>query len=146
MRAVKIILVVLHVMVGILALMGGWAAISDPMSPFGISTDMLTNSPFRSFLIPGWLLFIFIGLGQLTAALIYFLRPRYQAYASFFASGVLLVWLLVQVLMIRTIETMHLVTFLVACTQLGLSLLLIYKKRLFPTDYLLRFFRGRRHA
>lgn len=146
MKGVKVTLALLHLFVAVFAFLGGWAAISDPISPFDISTAMLANSPFRSFLIPGILLFTVIGLGQLAAAVFFLFRSRYQGYVSLFFSGALIIWLFVQVLMIRTIETLHIVTFLIACIQLGLSLLLIYRERLFPTDYVMRFLRRGKHA
>jgi hypothetical protein len=146
MKILKVSLSITHLFVAIFAFLGGWAAISRPMDPFGISTDMLSNSPFKTFLIPGMLLFIVIGLGQLLAAAFMLFRSRYQAYVSFGTGGVLLIWLLVQVLMIRTIEVLHVVTFAIACIQVALSLALMYKERLFPTDYVMRFINRHKHA
>ncbi|WP_321378874.1 hypothetical protein [Trichococcus shcherbakoviae] len=59
MKIIKGSLLVLHLIVAAFAFLGGWVAISQPMSPFGISTDMLANSPFDTFLIPGLLLLSF---------------------------------------------------------------------------------------
>jgi hypothetical protein len=145
MKMIKISLFILHLLVAIFAFLGGWAAISRPLDPFGISTDMLANSPFDTFLIPGLLLFIVIGFGQLAAAFIIF-RSHYQAYVSFFTGGVLVIWLLVQVLMIRTIEVLHIVTAVIACIQIALSLALMFKERLFPTDYIRRFMNRQKHG
>jgi hypothetical protein len=146
MKFLKVSLSVLHLFVAIFAFLGGWAAISQPMNPFGISTDMLANSPFETFLIPGLLLFTIIGFGQLLAAAFIFFRSHYQAYISFVNGGVLVIWLLVQVLMIRTIEVLHIVTFVIACIQVALSLALMYKERIFPTDYVMRFLNRHKHA
>ena len=145
MKIIQGTLVVLHLIVALFAFLGGWVAISQPMAPFGISTDMLANSPFDTFFIPGLLLFIVIGMGQLAAAAFILFRSRFEAYSSFITSGMLLVWLIVQVLMIRTVEVLHIVTFVIACVQLVLSLALIYKRRLFPTDYVLRFLKNHKH-
>jgi hypothetical protein len=146
MKILKVSLSILHLFVAIFAFLGGWAAISRPLDPFGISTDMLANSPFETFLIPGLLLFTVIGLGQLLAAASILFRSRYQAYVSFLNGGILLIWLLVQVLMIRTVEVLHIVTFVIACIQVALSLALMYKEKLFPTDYVLRFINRHKHA
>lgn len=136
----------LHLLVAIFAFFGGWAAISRPLDPFGISTDMLVNSPFDTFLIPGLLLFIVIGLGQLVAAASILFRSHYQACVSFFTGGVLVIWLLVQVLMIRTVELMHIMTAVIACIQIALSLALMFKERLFPTEYIRRFLNRQKHS
>lgn len=146
MKIIKGSLLVLHLIVAAFAFMGGWAAISQPHSPFGISTDMLANSPFDTFFIPGLLLFFVIGMGQLVAAAFILFRSRFEAYSSFIMSVTLLIWLIVQVLMIRTVEVLHVVTFVIACVQLALSLALIYKKRLFPTDYVLRLLNRYKHS
>jgi len=146
MIIIKISLFLLHLLVAIFAFFGGWAAISRPLYPFGISTDMLANSPFDTFLIPGLLLVIVIGLGQLVAAASILFRSHYQAYVSFCAGGVLVIWLLVQVLMIWTIEVLHIVTAVIACIQVALSLALMFKERLFPTDYIRRFMNRQKHG
>jgi len=146
MIIIKISLFLLHLLVAIFAFFGGWAAISRPLYPFGISTDMLANSPFDTFLIPGLLLVIVIGLGQLVAAASILFRSHYQAYVSFFTGGVLVIWLLVQVLMIWTIEVLHIVTAVIACIQVALSLALMFKERLFPTDYIRRFMNRQKHG
>jgi len=57
-----------------------------------------------------------------------------------------LIWLLVQVLMIRTVEVLHIVTAVIACIQIALSLALMFKERLFPTDYVMRFIDRHKHA
>ncbi|MEO1260961.1 MAG: hypothetical protein AAFZ15_19330 [Bacteroidota bacterium] len=45
------------------ALPAGWSFISDPSGGIiGISTDLLDDSPFADYLIPGLLLFIVLGL------------------------------------------------------------------------------------
>lgn len=146
MKMIKISLFMLHLLVAIFAFFGGWAAISRPLDPFGISTDMLVNSPFDTFLIPGLLLFIVIGLGQLVAAASILFRSHYQACVSFFTGGVLVIWLLVQVLMIRTVELMHIMTAVIACIQIALSLALMFKERLFPTEYIRRFLNRQKHS
>lgn len=146
MKMIKISLFILHLLVAIFAFFGGWAAISRPLDPFGISTDMLANSPFDTFLIPGLLLFIVIGFGQLAAAASMLFHSHYQAYVSFFTGGVLVIWLLVQVLMTRTIEVLHIVTTVIACIQIALSLALMFKERLFPTDYIKRFMNRQKHG
>lgn len=134
MKAVKMVLFLTHLLVGVLALFGGWAGMSVPNGPFGISTDMLANSPFDNFFIPGLVLFVMVGLGQLFSAGFFIFRSRYQAYVSGFFSGVLLVWLIVQVWMLQVIEILHVVTFIIALLQAGLSIWFLFKEKLFPAN------------
>lgn len=66
------ILFILHLVVGIGAMFGGLAAITNPNNPVGVPTSILKNSPFSNFLIPGIILFTVIGLGNLLSALTLF--------------------------------------------------------------------------
>ena len=64
----KKLLIFLHAFVGIGALFGGGGAVLNPNNPMGISVDVLKNSPFSNFLIPGIILLVVIGFGNLFAA------------------------------------------------------------------------------
>ncbi|MFL2100792.1 hypothetical protein [Desemzia sp. FAM 23991] len=134
MKVVKLLLFFTHIVVGIFAVLGGWTAVSIPESPFGISTDLLANSPFDNFFVPGILLLVAIGLGQLFSATFFFFRSRYQGYISGFFGGVLVIWLVVQVIMLQIIEPVHLITFGFAIVQLILSAVLVTKRRLLSAN------------
>ena len=82
MRRVYGLLFVIHVFVGIGAMMGGMAAITNPWQPLGIQVEALKNSPFSSFLIPGIILFIIIGLGNLISAYMFRFKSKFQGYIS----------------------------------------------------------------
>ena len=53
MKKAKSLLLALHVFVGIGALAGGLAAITNPNNPIGVTVDILENSPLAIFSIPG---------------------------------------------------------------------------------------------
>lgn len=142
----RIVLAILHLIVALFAFLGGWAAISQPTGPFGISTDMLAYSPFDTFLIPGLALFIVVGFSHLLAAILLLFRSRYQIYASFLSGGILVSWLIIQVIMIQTIEVLHVVTFVIGSIQVVASLVWIYRERLFPVEELTRLLQRRKHT
>ena len=120
----------LHLFVGIGALAGGSAAIIDPVTPLGTNAaEMLRHSPFNSFLIPGLLLFIVIGLGNLFAALAFFKTWVLKPFISgFFASG-LVIWIVVQCIMLRGVVALHVIYFFIGIIQGLLALYLLLRRQ-----------------
>ncbi len=73
----------------------------------GTPLDMLKNSPFTTFLIPGIVLFIANGLFSLVS-LFFLLRKQWPIFTVL--QGVtLLGWLAIQVWMIQTISPLHVI-------------------------------------
>jgi len=77
MKFLGALTIVLHFFVGAFGLLGGYAAISTPGRPFGISPNVLKNGPFTNFLIPGLALFIIIGIGHLLTAVIMLRKNKF---------------------------------------------------------------------
>ena len=46
-------------------MLGGLSAVTNPVAPLGISTEALAYGPFADFLIPGLVLLIVLGLGNI---------------------------------------------------------------------------------
>lgn len=138
MKAVRAVLIVLHVLVGLNGLAGGYAAVSNPRSPFGISPEMIENSPFDSFLIPGIFLLVVIGGGNLAAAASYLLRRPVQGYASGAAGGILAAWIVVQCVMMRTVLPLHVALFLTGVVLGLLALALLARERMWPGTWATR--------
>ncbi|MFT5874053.1 MAG: hypothetical protein ACI8WT_003013 [Clostridium sp.] len=82
MKKVYRLLFALHLFVGIGAIFGGLAAITNSNQPLGISVEVLKNSPFSNYLIPGIILFTIIGLGNVISALLFRFKSRFQGYIS----------------------------------------------------------------
>lgn len=76
------ILPVMHAFVGIGALFGGCAAMLNPNGPMGISVELLENSPFDNYFIPGLILFTVIGLGNILSSFLFRYHLKYQGYIS----------------------------------------------------------------
>lgn len=67
---------------GVAALAGGISMLRDPYgAPLGMPLDMLAGSPFGSYLIPGLLLTVVLGVYPLVAALLVWWRPSWKAMA-----------------------------------------------------------------
>jgi hypothetical protein len=61
---------------------------------------MLQGSPFKSFLLPGIILFVVNGLGQGLVAVLTFRGHRFAGTALQIAGGSLVIWIFTQVSMI----------------------------------------------
>ena len=62
--------------------------------------DMLSKSPFRNFLIPGLILFLVNGVGNVVAAILCFKMHRIAGFGGMFFGFGLIIWLFVQISMI----------------------------------------------
>lgn len=140
MKLIRRILYVLHLIVGIGALAGGLLTILNPKEPLGMSVDALKYSPFSDYLIPGILLFIVIGFGNVFSAYMFLKKSKYQGYISGTTSCGLLVWLIVQCIMLRAVVFLHILFFIIGIVQGLLSVALLFEQKLFPTNILIKIF------
>jgi len=95
------IAVALEIFLGIGALFGGGAFILAPDGHLlGMPTTLLAGSPFPSYLVPGIVLFTFLGIGPLLAAAIT-VRRRALAPIAAVAVGVTLIgWVCVEMVVL----------------------------------------------
>jgi len=103
---------------GIGAIYGGGSLMIHPDgSGLRLDPALLTHSPFRDFIIPGLVLFVVNGLCSLVIMLLSATHYRgYDRYTTL--QGVLLLgWLAIQIVLIRTLDIMHMV---MALTGIGL--------------------------
>lgn len=137
MKKAHIALVALHLFVGIGAIFGGLACLLNPQSPLGVPTDILKNTPFTDFLIPGICLFGVVGVGNVFSAVLFFFHLKYQGYVSSVFTWALVVWILVQCIMLRSVVFLHVLFFLLGAAGAALSFLLLAEQRLFPANIVL---------
>ena len=140
MKMIHRALILLHLFVGIGAMAGGLAAITNPNSPMGMPVDALKNSPFSNFPIPGLFLFGFIGLGNIFGALMFRFKSRFQGYISGLLGGVLVLWIIIQCIMLWSVVSLHVIFFVIGLMQGGLSLVLLFDKNMFPFNILRKLF------
>lgn len=134
MKIIHRLLLVLHVFVGLGAIGGGLMAILNPQSPGGMSVENLKNSPFTDFLIPGIILFVVIGLGNLLAAATILLKTKYQGYISSVFGWGLMIWIVVQCVMLQAIVSLHVIFFCFGLVQAALAMAILFLRRQFPAN------------
>jgi hypothetical protein len=138
-RIVRRLLLVLHGFVGIGALAGGLAAITNPNEPLGVTVEALKNSPFSNFLIPGIILFGIIGIGNIVSAITLGFNFRFQGYISSIFSWALVIWIVVQCIMLGEIVPLHIIFFVIGLVEAILSAIILFKRRPFPAGLILNF-------
>lgn len=93
--------VVLEIFLGIGALFGGGAFILGPDGHLlGMPTTLLSGSPFSSYLVPGIILFTFIGLAPLLAAAITVRRQALAPLAAVAVGLTLIGWVSVEMVVL----------------------------------------------
>jgi hypothetical protein len=91
----------IQLFVGIGAVASGLGFILAPDgSNLGLTTEALSQSPFKSYLVPGILLLLVNGIGNLTAVVLSYRQHRLAGHAGIIFGGALIVWIIVQVIMI----------------------------------------------
>jgi len=134
MKKVSRLLFAIHIFVGVGGMAGGLAAITNPNGPLGVPIEILKNSPFTNFLIPGILLFAVIGLGNIFSAFMFHYKTKFQGYISSVISWALVIWIVVQCIMLNTVAFLHVLFFGIGLVEAAFSFILLFEQRLFPTN------------
>ena len=131
----SIALMVCLLVIALGALPAGWLFITRPDgSGLGMPLSFLAGSPFPDFTIPGVVLFSLFGIGSLVVLYGLIVRPRWawtepltqplHMHWSLAAAGLigigLLIWIVVQVIVIKTISFLQPTIFLI-----GLAIVLL---------------------
>jgi|SRR5690554_1068870 len=133
MKKIYIILTCLHFFVGVGAIFGGIGVIIDSSGKgYGITTDILKYGPFNDFLIPGLILFIFLGIIGLITAVFSLKYYQYQAYLSGIMGVGLIVFITVQCMVLNGIHYLHVIFFVIGLLETILAITLAFKKKLNP--------------
>lgn len=112
-KALRIISIFLLLLTAINAIVAGLLFIADPGGQMmGLSTEYLKHSPFNSYLVPGIILILVNGVLNLLAAIYAIRRRRYYTHWILIQGIILCGWIVVQVIMVRDINIMHLAMFL----------------------------------
>ena len=99
---------VLQAFIGVGAVAGGLGLALDPSGEsLGIPLELLEETPFATFLIPGIALFAVNGLGSLTAAIASFARNRCAGEMAIALGAFLIAWIAAQVYWFAGFHWLH---------------------------------------
>lgn len=91
-------LIVIEFFNGLSGLAGGFGLISDPSAAsLGMEQAWLEGTPFNNFLIPGIILFVFNGMGNILAAFLSIRKHSYFPFAAVFFGTGMMIWIVSQV-------------------------------------------------
>ena len=138
MKGLRIALLVIHIVIGIGALGGGYACLADPINPAGVSIELLKGSPFETFLIPGIVLFGLFGIGNCVSCILLVKRFTYHGYIAAILGGAMIIWIVVQVMVIQSIVFLHILFLSIGAIQGLIGLALLWEERLFPMNLICR--------
>jgi hypothetical protein len=97
MKTLRIISVILLFLNGISAVFGGYILMSDPTgNKIQMPLSYISNSPFKDYLIPGIILFIFNGISSQAIAITVIFGYK-KSYLLIIAQGIILsAWIITQ--------------------------------------------------
>ena len=98
MKKLYYILGTLQAVTAIGAIPAGIGYLTDTSGQgMGTSTEILANSPLKSFLLPGLFLLIINGLANLGGSVLSFIRNRYAGHTGLVLGILLSLWIIIQV-------------------------------------------------
>jgi menaquinone-dependent protoporphyrinogen oxidase len=104
----RALIVSLSLAAGLSAIAGGACLVARPDgSLIQMSPSILVHSPFHDFLVPGLLLLIVIGMGNTWSAILHLRRSDAAAMTSLVAGLALIVWVLVEITMLRSFHAVQ---------------------------------------
>ncbi len=90
--------IALEILLGVGAFGGGIALMAGPNGEIlPLPVAALTGSPFANYFAPGAILFTFLGIGPLGAAVLAWRRHPVAPSLAFVVGGALLIWLVVEI-------------------------------------------------
>ena len=147
MKATRNILFMLLAFLGLGAIFGGGVFILSPTGKlFGMPLSILGNSPFTSFLIPGIILFVVLGVVPIGLIVALVKKPEYKFAQLFnfykdmywgwtytiYIAFALIIWIQVEMTVLRAVHWSHSLYMFLAITILFVALLpklrALYKK------------------
>ncbi len=91
------ILCIIQVIIAVRAILEGILFVIDPSGhKNGTSIAVLVNSPFFDFFFPGLFLLIFIGISNLSSAIVTFLKIEVAGFLGIIFGIILMIWIVLQ--------------------------------------------------
>lgn len=87
----------LQLFIGLTAIAGGFKLVSNPNGIPDFPIEWLRNSPFTSYFMPGLVLLIVIGFGNVLAGPVIFLRKRYSGSIAVLLGLFLILYMTIEV-------------------------------------------------
>jgi hypothetical protein len=121
-RGLAVGLGALQLFIGLGAVAGGVGLVLEPSgAKLGIPLEALQNSPFSSYLVPGIVLFVVNGLGNVAGAAASFVRYEYAGEFGTALGAFLVAWIVLQVYWLAAFHWVHALYFGLGMLELVLG-------------------------
>lgn len=119
----------IQLFVGIGAIPAGLSMILEPSgNGIGMTTDILINTPFDTFLIPGIFLFAVNGLFNIWASFLSFRKNDYLGTFGIILGSFLVLWIIIQIYLIGLIHFLQPLFFVIGVVEIILGYRYNFKK------------------
>jgi hypothetical protein len=126
-RKISIIQGILQMLIGISAVFGGLSLVMEPTGEIlSMPLDLLVGSPFNNFFIPGLILLVVNGLGNMYGSIITFQRKSYSGHLGIALGLIMVIWIAVQVAMVGLVNWLQPFYLVLGVLETGLGSI-IYK-------------------
>jgi len=116
---------ILQIFIALGAVGGGLVLLLDPSGQgMGFSVELLSNSPFTNYLIPGLFLLAVNGIGNFFCGFLSIRKHQYAGYAGMLFGAILMVWILVQVWVLGWVSWLQPLFLFLGALELALGLIL----------------------
>ena len=113
----------LQALIGLGAIGGGLLLVIDPTgSTLGVPSSLLEGSIFPNFLIPGIFLMVVNGFGSGIGAVFSFTKSHYTQGIAIVLGVIMVSWIVIQVIIIRSIGWLHGIYFILGLIELWLGI------------------------
>ena len=130
-KYISSILGIVQLLVALLAIPSGFLLLLRPDgSRLGLSLDILQDSPFINYIIPGLFLFTVNGIAQGFAALSSFRQFSFYRTLGFILGIILVLWIMVQIYFIDLTHFLQVIFFFIGIAEVILSLYLLNTKKI----------------
>lgn len=127
---IRVVAIVWVIIISLNALAAGFSFMVTPTgADIGISLSYLQYSPFDDYFIPGLLLFVTIGLFGLVTAFALIKKYRFYPQLLFLQGCILLGWIVIQMLLVRDANWLHVVCGISALAWIAMAVLFLKGKR-----------------
>jgi len=125
-------LITMQVFVAVTAIIGGIMLMRNAYGSVLVPLDMLEITPFRTFMIPGLLLLLVVGLSAAVASIFLLRQGAVGAWAAGIASSILTVWIVSEAVLLDTFHVLQAFYATIGVFEIFLSWLMISLTRRAP--------------
>lgn len=127
--ALRIFSILLLLFNGIGALYGSFKFITDPSgASLRMTLSLLEHSPFTNYLIPGIILLIANGILSFVVISLILFKTNFYPLAIIAEGCILFGWITIQVIMLRTVASLHIALWTVSVLLILSGIILNLKK------------------